>query len=82
VEWIEEASFSRDKDTRILTCNFLFLWLLKGGDRKLNLFDLQIGASNNEEWFNLLTSITKIDGYDLDLHGIFASKIAMLSKCE
>jgi len=53
-DWIEQAAFNKDKDIRLITCGFIYTWMLKK-KQDLNLFTVSISSSNNEEWFNLLT---------------------------
>jgi hypothetical protein len=45
---LEESAFSKDKDTRVLACNFLYLWLLSEKGKDLNLFKIEVNPINNE----------------------------------
>ena len=58
-DWIELAAFNKDKDIRINTCGFLYMWMLKK-NKDLDLFKIEINPNNNEEWFNLLTCIIQV----------------------
>lgn len=51
LDWIEEAVFNYDKDTREISCGFLYLWILKNKAKDLDLFTIKISPNNNEEWF-------------------------------
>ena len=75
---LEESAFSKDKDTRALTCHFLYLWLLSGKAKGLNLFTIPISPTNNEEWFSLLAFLTHFD-QNIDLHSIFTQQLASLA---
>ncbi len=60
-DWIQEAIFNKDKDTRIITAGFLYLWTLKYQNKDINLFKIKINSNYNEEWFNFLTLILTLD---------------------
>jgi hypothetical protein len=74
---LEESAFSKDKDTRILASNFLFLWLLSEKGKDLNLFKIAISPTNNEEWFSLLAFITHFDP-TLNFSDIFHDQLKAL----
>jgi hypothetical protein len=77
LEWVEEAAFNRDKDIRTTTCGFLYMWMLKNR-RDLNLFELPISDTHNEEWFSLLTLLIQA-GIQVDCAQIFQAKTKELA---
>lgn len=78
-DWIEEAVFNYDKDTREITCGFLYLWVLKNKAKDLDLFTIKISNRNNEEWFELLTLVINLD-LDLDYEQIFTSRLEQIRR--
>ena len=75
---ITEAAFNRDKETRLLTCNFLYLALLAKPGQAIDLFSMPIAATHNEEWFTLLTRIIRLN-LDIDTESIFRHNLEVLS---
>lgn len=72
-EWIEAAAFNKDKDIRVLTCNFLYYWQLKN-NFNINLFVIKPASDNNHEWFKLLTDIILV-AKNINLKDLFDNKI-------
>ena len=59
-DWLEEAAFHNDKDIRVITSGFVYTWILKK-TKDVDLFKVNIREENNEEWFNLLTLLVRVD---------------------
>ena len=74
---IEESAFNKDKDMRIVSCNFLYLWIVMDKTKNLNPFKLAINVKNNEQWFNLLTEIIRLKRFD-NLDEIFHENLKNL----
>ena len=75
-DWLEEAVFHNDRDIRVITCGFLYTWMLKK-TKDVDLFKVNIREVNNEEWFNLLTLLIQV-GMETDYSEIFSNKIKEL----